>query len=161
MTKVKIVQRGNPAKPHEAKKWYGLAVSGKPLSVRQMARQATRNTSITPMEMEAALDLLENYVVEQLLQGHSVNLGHLGHLRISFKSEGTEDIRDYHPSRMVREPRLLFTPSKELRERVVKNLTFELGPVTKDGVTYASVGDYLKAEAPSDSPEGGGMSLSV
>ena len=100
-------------------------------------------------------------MVEQFLQGHSVNLGHLGHLRISFKSEGTEDIRDYHPSRMVREPRLLFTPSKELRERVVKNLTFELGPVTKDGVTYASVGDYLKAEAPSDSPEGGGVSQSV
>lgn len=165
MTKVKIVQRGNPAKPQEPKKWYGIAVSGKPLGIRQMARQATRNTSITPMEMEASLELLENYVVEQLLQGHSVNLGHLGHLRICFKSSGTDDIRDYHPSQMVREPRILFTPSKELRERVVKNLTFELGPVTKDGVTYASVADYLRAEgdpsdspkAPSDSPKGGGV----
>lgn len=165
MAKVKLVQRGNPAKPEEGKKWYGLSVSTPGQSVRQMARQATRNTSISPMELEAALELFGEYAISQLLQGHTVMLGHLGHLRLTFKSSGTDDIRDYHPSQMVREPRILFTPSKELRERVVKNLTFELGPVTKDGVTYASVGDYLRAEedpsdspkAPSDSPEGGGV----
>lgn len=148
MTKVKLVQRGNPARPEEGKKWYGTAVSGRPLPVRQMARFATRNTSTTPLELEGALELFGEYAIAQLLQGHAVKLGYLGTLRLTFKSEGADDIRDYHPARMVREPRILFTPSKELRNRVVKNLTFELGPVVKDGVTYASVSDFLKGEYP-------------
>ena len=146
MAKVKLVKRGNPAKPERGKKWYGLSVSGRPLDVRQMARQATENTTLSPMEMQMALELFGNYAVRKLLQGHAVRLGHLGHLRLTFKSEGVDDIRDYHPSRHVREPRILFTPSKELRERVVKNVTFELGPVTEDGVTYGSVADYLRRE---------------
>ncbi|MBP3552311.1 MAG: hypothetical protein J6K05_03960 [Bacteroidaceae bacterium] len=151
MAKVKLVKRGKPGPAGGPKKWYGLSVSGRPLDVRQMARQATRNTSLTPMEMEAALELFGEYAISQLLQGHTVRLGYLGHLRLTFKSEGVDDIRDYHPSRHVREPRILFTPSKELRERVVKNVTFELGPVAEDGVTYASVADYLKREG--DPPE--------
>lgn len=146
MTKVKLVKRGDPRIPHGKKKWYGTAVSNGSQSVRQMARQATRNTSTTPMELEGALELFGEYAVSQLLQGHTVMVGHLGHLRLTFKSEGVDDIRDYHPSRHVREPRILFTPSKELRERVVKNVTFELGPVTEDGVTYGSVADYLKGK---------------
>ena len=146
MTKVKLVQRGKPGPGGGPKKWYGTAVSGRPLPVRQMARVATRNTSTTPLELEGALELFGEHAIAQLLQGHAVKLGYLGTLRLTFKSEGADDIRDYHPARMVREPRILFTPSKELRERVVKNLTFELGPVVKDGVEYASVKDYLKGE---------------
>ncbi len=146
MAKVKLVKRGKPGPAGGPKKWYGLSVSGRPLDVRQMARQATENTTLSPMEMQMALELFGNYAVRQLLQGHAVRVGHLGHLRLTFKSEGVDDIRDYHPSRHVREPRILFTPSKELRQRVVKNVTFELGPVTEDGVTYGSVADYLRRE---------------
>lgn len=146
MAKVKLVKRGNPAKPEQGKKWYGLSVSSRPLDVRQMARQATENTTLSPMEMQMALELFGDYAVRQLLLGHAVRVGHLGHLRLTFKSEGVDDIRDYHPSRHVREPRILFTPSKELRQRVVKHVTFELGPVTEDGVTYGSVADYLKGK---------------
>ena len=146
MAKVKLVRRGNPAKPEKGKKWYGLSVSSAPLSARQLARYATENTSLNPLELEMALELFGNCAVRQLLLGHAVRIGHLGHLRLTFKSEGVDDIRDYHPSRHVRQPRILFTPSKELHERVVKNLSFELGPVTEDGITYGSVAGYLKAK---------------
>lgn len=146
MAKVKLVRRGKPGPAGGPKKWYGTSVSDAPQSVRQMARQATCHTSTAPSELETALDLFGNYAVAQLLQGHAVKLGYLGTLRVTFKSDGVDDIRDFHPGRMVREPRILFTPSKELRERVVKNLTFELGPVVKDGITYGSVSAYLKAE---------------
>ena len=152
MAKVKLVKRGKPGPAGGPKKWYGLSVSNGSLSVRQMARQATRNTSLSPMEMEAALDLFGDYAAAQLLQGHAVKLGYLGHLRLTFKSEGVEDVCDYHPARHVREPRILFTPSKELRDRVVKNLTFELGSVVDEGVTYSSVADYLKAKGQAKAP---------
>lgn len=146
MAKVKLVKRGDPRNPHGPKKWYGTSVSNHSLPARQLARYATENTSLNPLELEMALELFGNCAVLQLLQGHAVRLGHLGHLRLTFKSEGVDDIRDYHPSRHVCEPRILFTPSKELRERVVKNLSFELGPVTEDGITYGSVAAYLKAK---------------
>lgn len=152
MAKVKLVKRGKPGPAGGPKKWYGLSVSSAPLSARQLARYATENTSLNPLELEMALELFGNCAVQQLLLGHAVRIGHLGHLRLTFKSEGVDDIRDYRPSHHVREPRILFTPSKELRERVVKNLSFELGPVTEDGVTYGSVAAYLKAKGVADAP---------
>ena len=72
MAKVKLVKRGKPGPAGGPKKWYGLSVSGRPLVVRQMTRQATRNTSLSPMEMEAALDLFGDYAVAPLLQGRAV-----------------------------------------------------------------------------------------
>ena len=120
-------------------------------------------TAVAPKEMEAALELLGNYARQQLLQGHTVRLGDLGTLRVTFQSDGVENITDYQASSMIKNPRILFTPSKDFRESVINGLQFENGGVLENDVNYASLADYKKAKGitgggtePGGSSGGGG-----
>ncbi len=146
MYKYKLVKRGYPGKPDEPKKWYASPLSEAALNVKAMARAATENTTMASIELESALELFNEYAIEQLLQGHTVRMGNLGTLRITFKSEGVEDITKFNANTMIKEARILFTPSKEFREAVLKRLQFTNGGVLDDGVNYASLLDYKKAK---------------
>ena len=84
MYKYKLVQRSNPLVKGSPKKWYASPLSEAAQTVKAMTRAATENTTVAPKEMEAALELLGNYARQQLLQGHTVRVGDLGTLRITF-----------------------------------------------------------------------------
>lgn len=146
MYKYKLVRRVNPKDKSAPKKWYATPMSELPQKVKVMTRAATANTTIAPKEMEVVLELLGNYAREQLLQGHSMRIGDLGILRITFQSEGVEDLTKYNASRMIKNPRILFVPSKEFRESVINNLQFENAGVLDDKINYASIVDYKKAK---------------
>ena len=146
MQKFNLVQKGKPGKPDEPKKWYAVPQTREAQSVKAMTRSATENTSTAPIEMEAALDLLGKYASEQLLQGHTVKVGDLGTLRITFKSDGVANINDFNAGVMIKEPRILFTPSKEFRQNVIQQLKYQNGGVLEEGVNYASLTDYRKAK---------------
>lgn len=100
------------------------------------------------------MEYLASYIPQQLLQGHTVKVPGLGTFRIAFKSMGVSDLADFNVSAMIKEPRILFTPEKGLRENVINNLTYENGGVLKDGVRYASVADYRLATGESGDTSG-------
>ena len=84
-----------------------------------------------------------------------MRVGDLGTLRITFKSDGVEDITKYNASAMIKEPRILFTPSREFREAVIGAIQFENGGVLDGDVNYASLDAYRKAKNIT-TPGGGG-----
>ena len=47
---------------------------------------------------------------------------------------------------MIKSPRILFTPAKELREKTLQGLSFENGGVLENKINYASMADYRKAK---------------
>ena len=108
-----------------------------------MTRAATKNTTTAPIELEAALDLLADFVPEQLLQGHTVTIPGLGYFRLTFKSKGAATVEDFDPREMLYDVRPVFVPDKAFRKRVQDNIVFEDGGVTKDGVSYRTRADYL------------------
>lgn len=57
-----------------------------------------------------------------------------------------EDITQFNASAMIRNLRLVFTPSKEFREQVLSGLQFQNGGVLENGVSYASLADYKKVK---------------
>jgi len=146
MYKYKLIQKNNPQNPTAAKKWYATAIGEKAQTVKAMTRAATENTTTAPIEMEASLELLGKYAVEQLQQGHIVKVGNLGTLRVSFKSDGADSVDAFNASTMISNPRVVFTPSKEFRESVLNGLQFENAGVLADGVSYTSVADYQAAK---------------
>lgn len=158
--KYNFVQKANPNNRDASKKWYAVPSSESALSGKAMTRAATANTSTSAIEMEAAMEYLAGYIPQQLLQGHTVKVPGLGTFRIAFKSAGVSDLADFNVSAMIKEPRILFTPEKGLRESVINNLTYENGGVLKDGVRYASVADYRLAmgEASDSGSSSGGSS---
>lgn len=140
-----LVQRANPQKREEPAKWYATPSNGEPLTGRALTRAATANTTTAPAEMEASMDLLADIIRQQLLQGHTVKVPNLGSFRLTFRSAGAEDISDFNAATMIRDPRILFTPAKELREAVIGNLSYQNSGVLANGIRYASVSDYRTA----------------
>ncbi len=157
----KLVQKKHPTKKSEPAKWYAVPNSARPLAQKALTRAATANTTTAPIELEAAIELLAAFIPQQLQQGHTVNVPGLGTFRLTFKSEGVEDINLFNAGLMIKSPRVVFTPAKELRDKIVRSLSFENGGVLEDGVNYASLADYRKAKglsAPGGAGESGGGS---
>lgn len=159
MYKYKLIKKYNPQDPDAPRKWYATSIGETAQTVKAMTRAATENTTTAPIEMEGAFQLFSNYAQKQLQQGHIVRVGDLGTLRITFKSEGVEDITKFNASAMIKEPRIVFTPSKEFREQVLNGIQFQNGGVLDEGVSYASLTDYKKAKGMiSDGDSSGGDS---
>ncbi len=155
----KLVQKKHPTKKSEPAKWYAVPNSARPLAQKALTRAATANTTTAPIEMEAAIELLAAFIPQQLQQGHTVNVPGLGTFRLTFKSEGVEDINLFNAGLMIKSPRVVFTPAKELRDKILHGLSFENGGVLEAGVNYASMADYRKAKgisAPGSSTTTGG-----
>lgn len=148
MAKYKLIKRTNPLKKDQPAKWHATPNSETALSGKAMTRTATANTTVAPMEMETSLDLLAKYVPLQLQQGHTVKIPGLGSFRLTFKSDGVENINDFRANSMIKNARIVFTPSKELRESVLSGLTFEDGGVLENDISYASLTDYRLAKNP-------------
>ncbi len=142
----KLVQRKNPLKKDEPAKWYATPNSARPLAQKALTRAATENTTTAPIELEAAMELLAAFIPRQLQQGHTVSVPGLGTFRLTFKSEGVEDINQFNAGQMIKSPRIIFTPAKELREKTLLGLRFENGGVLEAGVNYATLADYRKAK---------------
>lgn len=151
----KLVQKKNPQKKEEPAKWYAVPNSAKPLAQKALTRAATENTTTAAIEMEAAMELLAAFIPRQLQQGHTVNVPGLGSFRLTFKSEGVEDVEKFNAGLMIKSPRILFTPAKELRERTLQGLSFENGGVLEAGINYATLADYRKAKGLSPVTPGG------
>lgn len=160
MYKYKLVKKINPQDKAAPKKWYAIPISEVPQTVKAMTRAATENTTTAPIEMEAALELLGRHARQQLQQGHTVRVGDLGTIRVSFKSDGVENITDFNAGAMIKNPRIIFTPSKEFRESVLQSIQFQNAGVLDEGISYASLADYKKAKGitSSGSDDGGGSS---
>ncbi|AVM52731.1 HU family DNA-binding protein [Bacteroides zoogleoformans] len=155
----KLVQKKHPMKKNDPAKWYAVPNSAKPLSPKALTRAATVHTTTAPIELEAAMELLAEFIPQQLQQGHTVNVPGLGTFRITFKSAGVEKIEDFNVGTMIKSPRVTFTPARELRGRIIRELSFEDGGVLEAGVNYASMADYRKAKGlPAPTPGGSGGS---
>ena len=155
--KYKLIEKdSNPMQEGSPKKWYATTQSATPLSGKAMTRAAAENTTLAPIELEAALDLLANFIPQQLLQGHTVTLPGLGYFRLTFKSKGADTVKDFDPKELIYDVRPVFVPSKELRDRVRQGIEFEDGGVSKDGINYATRADYYAATGQVTVPGTGG-----
>ena len=144
--KCKLVERNtDPTDKSSPKKWYGTTQSAAPLSGKAMTKAATKNTTLAPIELEAALDLLADFIPQQLLQGHTVTIPGLGYFRLTFLSKGADTVQEFNAKEMIYDVRPLFVPSAEFRNRIQEGIEFEDGGVSKDGVSYATRADYYQA----------------
>lgn len=144
--KYKLVEKSsNPRDKSAPKKWYANPQSNTALAGKAMTRAAAKNTTMAPIELEAALELLADFIPEQLLQGHTVTIPGLGYFRLTFKSKGADTVKEFNPQEMIYNVRPVFVPDAEFRTRVKQGVEFEDGGVKQGEVNYATRADYYKA----------------
>ncbi|ADV44671.1 HU family DNA-binding protein [Bacteroides helcogenes] len=155
MAKFRFVKKSKPNAKNEPGKWYASPVVTNRLNTNTVCRAVTRNTTVAPTELESAFNLVCDGIPPQLQQGNSVQLGKLGTLRLSFGSAGVDDIEHFNTASMIKNVKVIFTPSKELMSAVKDGLSFENAGVVDAGFTYATTRAYKDAQAQGGSGTGG------
>ena len=141
----KLQRKRNPQKPEEQGKWYAVPKTGKAASEKIMTRMATEDTTVADFELAAAAKLIGKYIRNQAVQGTRVRIPGLGTFRLSFGSEGVEDITKFHTG-LIRNVKIVFTHDSDLRSSILSELSFENAGVDDDGVQYASLENYKQVK---------------
>lgn len=142
MAKFKLSLKKNPQKKDEPGKWYAIPTVTNRLDTRAVCKVVTRNTTTAPTELESSFNLVCDGIPHELQQGNSVRLGSLGTIRLSFGSAGVENVADFNAASMIKNVKVVFTPSKELMAAVKDGLAFENVGVVEEGFTYPSLKAY-------------------
>ena len=123
-TKYVLVQRGNPLKPDEAKKWYATAKSSGELTFRKLSKEISEgSTTVSDTDVLAVLNDLTKVLKRHLENGEIVRFGDFGSFQISISSEGAEKEEKFHHA-MIKSSKVVFRPGIDLKE-MQRNLTFE------------------------------------
>ena len=145
-----------PFAPAEGTNWRAIPVTTNRLTTRSVCKVVTRNTTTAPTEAESTFNLVCDGIVHELQQGNSVQLGELGWLRLSFSSEGVDNLEDFNAASMIKNVKIVFTPSKTLMADIKNGLEFENVGVVDEGFTFPSTKAYLDYKQTGQLPVQGG-----
>ncbi len=112
-----LIQRVNPRDLEAPRKFYAVKQPQGEVSVRQLARQISRETMLGLVETTAVIEALLQAVPENLVQGKVVRLGELGSFRLTLSSEGAENPETFTTS-LIGFPNLRFRARSEFQERL-------------------------------------------
>ena len=153
----KLQRKKNPQKPGEPGKWYAVPKTGKAVKEKVMTRMATEDTTMADFELAAAAKLIGKFIHNQTVQGKKVRIPGLGSFRVSFGSEGVDDITKFSTN-MIRNVKIVFLMDNDLRSTILNDMSFENAGVDDEGVQYASLENYKQVKGLSGSSGGGSTS---
>lgn len=110
-----------------------------------MTRMATEDTTIADFELAAAAKLIGKFIHNQVIQGKRVRIPGLGSFRISFGSDGVDDLTKFKTS-MIRNVKIIFRIDNDLRDSIFRDLSFQNAGVDDNGVQYASLENYRQVK---------------
>jgi predicted histone-like DNA-binding protein len=118
-----VLEKHNPQKPGQAKRFYAQARSRGSLELKEIARMLSQRSSISPPDVVAVLEGLIELLPEKLSEGYLVKLGDFGTFRVGFSSVGEETAAQVK-SKSISKTRINFRPGKSIRDELRK-ATFE------------------------------------
>jgi len=121
--KYRLIPRENPQDRGGEKKFYAVPVHNGKITKKQIAEDLVLASSLSRGDISSVIENLLDAIPKYLLKGHSVQLGELGTLRISFSSEGAVDAGSFHVG-MIRGRKIIFTPGPAFK-KILAELVFE------------------------------------
>ena len=121
--KFNVVERGNPTKPEAPKKFYPSIQSSGRITLRQLAETASQMSTLSTMDVMAAIESFLKIVPQELINGKIVELGDFGNFWLRSTAEGVEEaakVRGEQVTNLI--PR--FNPGKQFK-RVLKSAQFK------------------------------------
>ena len=126
MINYSIAMMGNPAKPEDPKKAYGVAQYTEKMTLEQFSEHISDHNSVYDAEdVQAILGKAVKCLREMLLAGKKVELGKLGEFYITLQGKGSESADKYNPAIHVEKVNVVWTPGKNF-EDLKKEATFNL-----------------------------------
>ena len=126
--KFNIVERGNPSNREAPKKFYPSIQSSGRVSTREMAEMAAQRSTLSTMDMMAAIESFMAIIPEQLTKGNIVELGEFGSFWLRTTADGAETVEEVRANQVTSIlPR--FIPGKQFK-RTLDGIEFSKGVVT-------------------------------
>lgn len=126
--KFNVVERGNPSNREAPKKYYPSIQSSGRVSTRELAEMAAQRSTLSSMDMMAAIESFLAIIPEQLAKGNIVELGEFGTFWLRTTSEGAETPEEVRATQITSIlPR--FNPGKVFKH-VLDGIEFVKGIVT-------------------------------
>jgi predicted histone-like DNA-binding protein len=121
--KFNVVERGNPSKPTDPKKFYPSVVSSGKVGQRDVARRASEQSTVSMADTAAVIENFLSIITDELSRGNIVHLGEFGSFWVRVETEGAEVATDV-TTHNIKGVMARFTPGKEFQEALDK-ITFE------------------------------------
>lgn len=113
----KAVAKKNPLKPTDPPKYYAQAISTGDVSLRQLAKLITGNSTVKSADTMAVLEGLLEVIPQALADGKIVRLGDFGSFSLSISSDGV-DSAEKLSSVSIRKTAVKFRPGKEFSNAI-------------------------------------------
>ena len=120
-----LVERGNPQKPEEPKKFYAQAKSTGSVTLKELGKEITQRSTVNHADTLAVLEALTQVLADNLSAGKIVRLGDFGTFQISVGSEGAATEKEF-TSNLVKNPKVAFRAGNDLKD-MLKVLKYERG----------------------------------
>ena len=115
----KKVEKVNPQKREEPKKWYAVLKSIGLKKESEVAVLAADGTTLDPKEAQLAYSRFGKVVMRMLLDGHTVEIENLGTFRLTINSEGVDKKEDLSP-KQIKKVNLRFIPCEATKDALKK-----------------------------------------
>ncbi|GHT21883.1 DNA-binding protein [Bacteroidia bacterium] len=120
--KYKMIERVNPQDRSQVKQYAAPVHDGR-VTKSDIAKELALTSSLSRGDVSNVIENLIDVIPKYLLMGKSVNLGEFGSLRLSFSSDGVDDVNEFSVSK-IHGVKVVFTPSSEFRA-TLKSMKFE------------------------------------
>lgn len=99
--KYNIVERGNPSNRDAPKKFYPSIQSSGRVTTRELAEMAAQRSTMSSIDMMAAIESFLAIIPEQLAKGNIVELGDFGNFWLKTTSEGAETAEEVRATQIT------------------------------------------------------------
>jgi len=113
-----LVERGNPSNRTAPKKFYAQLKSAGEVTLRQLMKEISARSTVSPADTMSVLESLLEIVPEKLGQGQIVRLGDMGSFSASVTSEGVDKADKFVAASMITGYKIRFRPGKEMTKAV-------------------------------------------
>lgn len=116
---VKTIQRINPRRPEDEGKYYIQVVQQEKTDLNSLCRKYHKGSLIVLANMKILLLHLEHWLIQELSEGHPVDLDELGSFSISLHSNGTTDAKKAKPKN-IKSAKIIYRPGKKIKNMLKK-----------------------------------------
>ena len=110
----KVVERANPLKPNEPKKFYATAAERKRVDLKEIAQTISdKSTTVSHVDVYAVLMALGDEIRTRTLAGENIHLGDLGYFHTTLTSKGMAKAEEVTAS-TIDSANLRFVAGKDL-----------------------------------------------
>ncbi len=122
--KYTVVEKGNPGKPEEPKKWYANTKSAGEINLKNLSKEISEgSTTVSDTDVLAVLNDLTKLLRRHLAEGKIVKLGDFGSFQVSLSSSGAESEDKFNAS-LIKGNKVLYRPGVDIRD-TLKTIKYE------------------------------------